>query len=121
MKRTARQARCRLTNGTHFSQLGRLEEGCGRCLRTRVAGRMEEEMTVVMKGSLIVGLERPPWPEQAQFPRTVTGLRLARSCLGLADGALLAQLGPAPRLARLFVVFSLPQLFLNAAALEQLL
>jgi len=49
-------------NGAHFSQLGRLEEGCDSCLATRAAGRTEGEMAVLMTRSFILGLERPPWP-----------------------------------------------------------
>src|SRR5207248_748095 len=40
---------------------------------------------------------------------------------GLADGALLAEFRAAAGLAGLFVILALPQLFLDAAALEQFL
>lgn len=49
------------------------------------------------------------------------GSGLTSAVLGFADGALLAQLGPAACLARLLVILSLAQLFLNPAAFEQLL
>src|SRR5262245_49471175 len=40
---------------------------------------------------------------------------------GLADGALLAQLGATSGLARLFVILALAEFLLNSATLEQLL
>jgi len=40
--------------------------------------------------------------------------------LGLADGALLAKLGPAPRLARLLVILALTQFFLDTTSFQQL-
>jgi hypothetical protein len=40
-------------NGTHFNQLGRRECERDGCFRARVAGRTEEEMTVLIKRSLL--------------------------------------------------------------------
>src|SRR5205085_603438 len=144
-QKMARQARCMPMNGRdRSSQTEGLGAFFGRGQWVPGAGRTGEGMTVLMKRSLleagprqfVAGSDAPPCEGRGTGPTNRSGPRngrrargrragrasgLARAGLGLADGALLAQFGPAAGLTRLLVVLALAQLLLNAAALQQFL
>src|SRR5436309_2191065 len=101
VKKAARQIRCKERNGRPTSQLGRAFERAwdtsegSNCLSEGTSN------TVLMKGLL--------W------------LAVFGADLGFADGALLAELGPAADFTWLLVVLTLAQFFLEATSFEQFL
>src|SRR5262245_34346073 len=119
-------------NGTDFNQLGSLDEDRDDCLRSRAEGRTVGEMIVLIKGSLVAECKKNCFPNPRRAAGFIPAVRtaeidpaahsgLACPVLGLANGALLAQLRAAACLAGLLVVFPFPQFFLNATAFEELL
>ena len=67
------------------------------------------------------GVAQADWRPQHAKPCNDLQLRSLYLDLGLADGALLAQLGSAPDFTRFFVMRPLPQLLLQTTPLQELL